>query len=134
MKQLTVITLLFYYTLGTLCLPMGDFSILPSLPKIYQHCKATEDCDMTPIDFLTDHLINIDGIFDSHENGDDQKPHQPFQHHNIVVQLFTPVIQEFSIPNRILFTEKESVTAITNIHFISDYISKTFRPPIAQHF
>ena len=131
MKQLTVITLLFYYTLGTLCLPMGDFSILPSLPKMYQHCKATEDRDMTPLDFVTDHLINIDGIFDSHENGDDQKPHQPFQYHNSVVQLFTPAAQEFAIPATLShFEERKTAGIPADKHCISDYTSKKFRPPI----
>ena len=37
---------------------------------------------MTPFDFIKDHLINIDGLFDKHEDGDDQKPHSPIQFHN----------------------------------------------------
>ena len=57
---------------------MGDFSMLNELPEMYSHCKATEDKDMTPLDFITDHLVNIDGLFDKHENGDKQKPHSPF--------------------------------------------------------
>ena len=47
---------------------MGDFSMLNELPEMYSHCKATEDKDMTPLDFITDHLVNIDGLFDKHEN------------------------------------------------------------------
>ena len=58
---------------------MCDFSVLKDIPEIYSHCKATEDKDMAPLDFITDHLVNIDGIFDHHDNGDDQKPHAPSQ-------------------------------------------------------
>ena len=43
---------------------------------MYKHCKSTEDKDMTPLDFITDHLINIDGIFDKHDNEDEQKPQE----------------------------------------------------------
>lgn len=132
MRQLTLITLLFYYTLGTLCLPMGDFSILPSLPKMYHHCKTTEDCDMTPLDFVTDHLINIDGLFDGHDGGDDQKPHQPFHFHNVTLQLFIPIINSFTIisDNSILFQKKSIITTQETI-FTSDYFSRKFRPPIS---
>ncbi len=66
----------FYYLLGTVLLPGGDFSILPKLPAMYENCKLTEDKVMGPVDFITDHLINIDGVFDSHGQGDEQRPHQ----------------------------------------------------------
>ena len=59
------IFLLAFYSFGILCLPMGDFSALQDLPEMYQHCQATEDKDMTPLDFVTDHLINIDGLVTS---------------------------------------------------------------------
>lgn len=36
-----------------------------------------EDKDLTPIDFITDHLVCLDSLIDSHCNGDEQKPHQP---------------------------------------------------------
>ena len=49
--------------------------MLNEIPEMYHHCKSTEDKDMTPLDFITDHLVNIDGLFDKHENGDEQKPH-----------------------------------------------------------
>lgn len=131
MKQLTVIALLFYYSLGTLCLPMGDFSILPNLPKMYQHCKATEDSDMTPLDFVTDHLINVDGIFDNHDNGDNQKPHQPFHYQNLTLQLFIPDFQEFTIyTSHLISSDKKSVIAASDSDLTSNYISHTFRPPI----
>jgi hypothetical protein len=52
---------------------------MEDLPDMYRQCKTMEDVDMGPIDFLTDHLINFDGAFDKHTNGDQQKPHQSNQ-------------------------------------------------------
>jgi len=37
---------LLYHLFGNLCLPMGDYSMLADLPKMYQHCKDTEDADL----------------------------------------------------------------------------------------
>jgi len=78
--------LITFYSLGTIFFPMSDFSIIENLPKMYEHCKATEDKDMTALDFVTDHLINIDSLFDNHDNGDEQKPHKSNDytiHHSI---------------------------------------------------
>jgi hypothetical protein len=66
---------------------LGDFSQMADLHSMYDHCKATEDKDLTIMDFVTDHLINIDGLFDQHKHGDDQKPHKPKQN-NSVMQVF----------------------------------------------
>ena len=69
-----------YWVLGMFLLPNMDFSALQDIPEQYRHCKETEDKDMTVLDFITDHLINIDSIFDKHQNGDEQKPHKPFHY------------------------------------------------------
>jgi len=77
MKQIFAYFFVYFYLIGTLLLPMGDFSILVDLPQMYKHCKTYEDKDMTPFDFITDHLVCLDSLIDSHSNGDDQKPHHP---------------------------------------------------------
>ena len=108
---------------------MGDFSLLIDLPEIYSHCKATEDKDMTPLDFITDHLVNLDGLFDKHENGDKQKPHSPIQNHHhrsTIVSLIN--FYSFSI-TPILSAEVSPLIASTNFS-PSDIITKLFRPPI----
>ncbi len=93
-KYFFILYACFYYA-GTICLPMGDFSAMTTLPDMYRHCKEFEDKDMTAIDFISDHLINIDCIFDKHENGDEQKPHQPpanrLNFNNIVFYTFTEI-------------------------------------------
>lgn len=124
------IFLLAFYSFGTFCLPMGDFSALQDLPEMYQHCKATEDKDMTPLDFLTDHLINIDGLFDKHNNGDEQKPHSPSQNQHIsqLVAFQFPTVFSFKTAN--IFFVKQSHLYHSDNFIKSEYISKIFRPPI----
>jgi len=128
-KQLTVILLLTYYLLGTFCLPRGDFSAIMDLPEMYRHCKANEDKDMTPLDFITDHLVNVDGLFDKHNNGDEQKPHSPVQCHCMHDQV-TFLIQSF----RVLFTVpvlfKNIIPISKGCFYSSDYIAFVFRPPV----
>ncbi len=70
--------LLIYYAFGSFCLPRGDFSLLVELPKMFDHCEKTEHQGMNVFEFLTEHLIDFGGLFDAHEQGDDQKPHKPF--------------------------------------------------------
>lgn len=109
---------------------MGDFSVLQDLPEIYRNCKATEDKDMTPLDFITDHLVNIDGLFDKHDNGDEQKPHQPkqTQHQGQPTAFF---ITNFSFNIKQVMPMQVN-PVFSSDHFLqSDYISKIFRPPIA---
>lgn len=128
-RQLTAILLLSYFAFGTLCLPQGDFSAIADLPDMYRHCKATEHPDMTPLDFVTDHLLNIDGIFDKHEQGDDQRPHSPFTFHHVVQQVFFTHYQfEVAFLTHVNFSAKK---IYHQDNFLpSEYISKIFRPPI----
>ncbi len=129
MKKAVNIFLLVFYSFGTFCLPLGDFSMLNDLPEMYRHCKATEDKDMTPLDFITDHLVNIDGLFDKHESGDEQKPHTPIQnHHHGQTTISFIAYFAFSITQ---FHHTEMKPLIPSVNFLpSDYITKIFRPPI----
>jgi hypothetical protein len=52
MLKLIGIIFFSFYFFGNILLPLGDFSILPDLPKMYAHCKATEDKDLTLIEFV----------------------------------------------------------------------------------
>lgn len=109
---------------------MGDFAALVDLPDMYLHCKATEDKDMTPFDFITDHLINIDGIFDKHDNGDEQKPHNPppFQHHG---QVNFAYITYYELTFNQSHLVNEKVQWRNDDFILSEYIIKIFHPPIA---
>lgn len=77
MRSFTLLYALHLF-LGAAFLPFGDLASLDHLPEWYAHCKEEEDADMTPLDFITDHLVNVDHLFDAHGSGDHQRPHQPF--------------------------------------------------------
>lgn len=129
MKRTVAIILLVYYLFGTLCLPRGNFSVMQDLPEMYRHCQATEDKDMTPLDFITDHLINIDCIFDKHDNGDEQKPHTPIQFNHAQQQVvFTAQQFIFSIIEPCIY--KNEFHAYPVDLYLYDYISRIFRPPM----
>ena len=129
MKKGIYIFILTYYSVGSIFLPLADFSIVANLPQLYAHCKETEDKDMNIFDFFTDHLLNIDGIFDAHDNGDDQKPHKPF-HHKINSSFafldFNPLIKL----SQTKIINQEIVIFPTNFYHF-DFIGNIFRPPIS---
>ena len=129
MKKAANIFLLVFYCFGTFCLPLGDFSLLQDIPEMYQHCKATEDEDMTSLDFITDHLVNIDGIFDKHDKGDEQKPHSPLQseHHGKAQVSF---INSFGYSMVILNPIAVKLALPLESAIQSDFIFKIFRPPM----
>ena len=96
---------------------------------MYNHCKITEDKDMTLLDFVTDHLINIDRIFDRHDKGDHQKPHAPVQFHQTVSATNCIVYYHKLIANPIV-TVNCRYTDYYKMIEISDYTSSILRPPI----
>lgn len=83
LRNLGLFFLSLYYLSGNILL-QGNFAALQELPDMYAQCKTEEDPDMNLFDFVTDHLLNLDGLFDAHGDDDHQKPHQPvpFHHHN----------------------------------------------------
>ena len=128
MKKAGLIFIAIYYLLGNLILPMGDFSTIAEIPAMYQHCKVTEDKDLTAFDFITDHLVNIDGLFDDHAHGDPQKPHTPFPFHYQFTNIFLPTQFVAAPASSVNFISKEN---IYTDDFISDgCTSQLLRPPI----
>jgi hypothetical protein len=130
MKQISFILFSAYFLAGMLLLQQSDFSVMQDLPAMYRHCKAVEDKDLTPLDFITDHLLNLDCIFDQHDNGDPQKPHIPpqFNHQNY---------QNFFLMKDIELLTNKPVPLAQKLSFHSDnskpkdYIGTIFRPPIS---
>jgi len=128
LNKVVKIFLLIVYTFGTFCFPLGDYSIIGDLPAMYQHCKATEDKDLTPFDFVTDHLLNLDGLFDKHDNGDQQKPHKaiPNYHNSQTTFYFITNISYSTTP----FYLVDVKPLMRSLNFIpSNYVTLIFRPP-----
>ena len=128
MRKLICILTLVYYSIGSLILPASDFSIIPELPHLYSHCKATEDKDMNFSDFITDHLMNIDGIFDKHEKGNEQKPHKNFEHQINSTFVFLPSQVSIPLTNKFTFSSDKIKFADNKYYF--DFVVNVFRPPI----
>jgi hypothetical protein len=124
----TSILLLAYYLFGTLFLPDGDFAVIVDLPQMYVNCKATEDKDMTAFDFITDHLIDIDGIFNQQEDGGD-KPHTPVQfHHSGKPVNFVNQPQQIAVVKPVPPVLHNALYIQSNICY--GYVSGVFRPPV----
>jgi hypothetical protein len=133
MKKGISICLLIYYSMGSLLFPFGNFSAMLDLPQMYFHCKNTEHHDMNPLDFITDHLINIDGIFDSHDDQDEQKPHQPFNFSHLAQPLYyhLPKPLECHFMSFIPISNwKKKGFCKDDQQFVSSYTVKIFHPPI----
>ena len=129
MIKFSAILLTAYFFAGTLFLPEGDFSTLSQLPKMYQHCKATEDPDMDVPDFITEHLLEVDGLLGHEEQDAKEKPHQPIQFHHQLTQfnfVSTELKFEFKQPS----VKKTTTSVVANNIYLSDYAGSVFRPPI----
>ena len=117
------------YLLTALFLPQADTSLCGDLPQWFQNCKIYEDPDLTPIDFVTDHLWNIDSLFDSHSGKDQQKPHQKpiTKTHSVSYCLFeNKPIENHSM--RIFLQEKKITYPCPNKTLIG-FTSKLIKPP-----
>ena len=112
-------------------LPEGDFSTLPDLPKMYTNCKAAEDPDMDLPDFITEHLLEVDGLFGQWAPDEpNEKPHQPVQFHHQFVPI-TFVARHLKIElNQPLVAETKQPRLVNEV-YLSDYSAAVFRPPIA---
>lgn len=115
-----------YYSIGSIVLPSADFSIIPHLQELYTHCKETEDPDMNMADFITEHLMNLEGHESEEEEG--ERPHEPFDH---------KVNSSFSFFVYHPVTEISQVTASNSIRIVTpgkiysfDFVGNIFRPPI----
>jgi len=132
LKKAVIIFLTLYYGFATVFFPMSDFSMVKELPKMYQHCKETEDPSLTILDFFTEHLIDIDAVFEGHEEDKSEKPHQNqiSQITTYCVQITTP--QEAVNNSKTYFQDKEQKKYCNyqnNYSFI--FNGEILHPPIA---
>ena len=128
MQKLFGIVLLFYFVSGTLLLPQGDFATLPDLPKMYTHCKETEDHDLDIPDFITEHLFMMDDLLGGQPEPDD-KPHQPVQFHHTYSPVTIAIRQILVIDEHIVVKESKPLIISEDV-YLSDYPTSVFRPPI----
>jgi hypothetical protein len=129
-KRFFLILTAIYFLAGNVLLPQGDFAALAELPNMYRHCQTTEDPDMTVLDFITEHLLNLDGGAEDKDDIDEHElPHSPVPFHTTVAGTFY-FIQE---PAIISFKPVQQI-ALTQPEYHSPYFSrvnthKIFQPP-----
>lgn len=121
--------MLVYFVTGTLLLPEGDFATLQDLPKMYAHCKASEDHDLTIPDFIEEHLLMLDDLMGEKPEPED-KPHQPLQFHHIYVPVCLALRNTFKVAELPVFNEV-SRPVYRDESYLADYAGAVFRPPIA---
>jgi len=119
-----------YFLTGNALLPQGDFSALSQLKDMYHHCKTVEDPDMTTLEFMTGHLLNMECFFDRDEAPDEHElPHNPIPFHTVA-----PVVFNF-ISNAVILNPETKATAVLDQpEYQSPYFSranahKIFQPP-----
>jgi hypothetical protein len=128
MQKLLGFILLCYFLSGTLLLPQGDFATLPDLPKMYAHCRDTEDKDLEVPEFIISHLLLMDDLLGEVPEPDD-KPHQPVQFHHIYSPILVEVHQVIHLVVQPLAAKNEP-SVFSNDIYLSDYPVSVFRPPI----
>jgi hypothetical protein len=110
---------------------MCDFSVIQDLPKMYQHCKETEDNDLSIFEFFTDHLIDFDAIFEDKHQNHTEKPHQSNiqRQNNFCVQIVTP--HQILIPKEKQYSNVVSQKVYCNYQINYSFIFNTsiFHPP-----
>ncbi|MCR8557382.1 hypothetical protein KXD93_07000 [Mucilaginibacter sp. BJC16-A38] len=130
-KRITCGFLACLFLTGSLMLPLGDFSLLRDIPKMYQnYIKITSQEEADVIDFIGDYLMYGKQIFghNEHDKTPDKGNEVQFQHQA------SPLNVLFShSPVKVLIAPVAILTHSSFIpHFTtSDYCNELFRPPLA---
>ncbi|MCO5946676.1 hypothetical protein [Mucilaginibacter flavidus] len=130
-RQITCGLLACLFLTGSMMLPLGDFSLLRDIPKMYQnYTRITSAEEMGVIDFIGDYLLHGKDLFGHNEHdktplkgSDVQFQHQASQlnivfSHSPILLLNTHIVVRIHpvfVPN----------------FYSSDYRNKLFRPPLA---
>lgn len=84
---------------------------------------------MTLVDFVTDHLINVDCLFVKHDKNDPQKSHAPVQLHHQYVYYYA-ILKEFKIEGTYWPFKDMAIIPARQNFYLSDYSFTNFKPPI----
>jgi len=127
LKQIAAVLLAFYFLSGTILLPGGEINDLLALPSLYRHAQQSSPVTVTPLTFVTDHLLNIDRVLTSHQHSDHAKPDKlsDLTHHHIpglFVLKQEPVLTKPLIIN-------SSASLYQSPFYLRVDQSRLFRPP-----
>jgi hypothetical protein len=121
--------LMFLHGFSFLLQPMGNPASM-NFREMYQQCSI-EDHDITPLDFVFEHLLNFECVINYFE-GENEEEHQPFQ----TIESSTPIAVTIPKPVCINFSQQSycpdrAIYAVHNTGFrSSDFNADIFHPPI----
>ncbi|RYE26536.1 MAG: hypothetical protein EOP51_00270 [Sphingobacteriales bacterium] len=133
MQRLVVIIMVLFLTVG-LTQPSGVLQPF-NLQERYQHCSV-EDHDITPLDFVFEHLLNLESIVNfiegEHEYTAGDHAHAPFQAsgNSIQIALAMPVDIQHSVAPHCSFPASITYSLGKDEGYASRDGSSIFRPPV----
>jgi hypothetical protein len=130
-KQITSGFLVCLFLTGSIILPMGDFSLMRDIPKMYaNYSKITSQEEMGVIDFIGDYLLYGKQIFGHNEH--DKIPAKgnevQFQHQASPLNI---VFLHCTITLLVAPAAKPTHPIHSPTFYTGDYRNTLFRPPLA---
>ena len=119
----------FYFLVGSNVLPLGDFSLLRDLPKMYQTYTQVVKEEPDVLDFIGDYLLCGKAIFGHNKNDipENNQSNVQFQHAagfcsiaSIHSQTITTIVADAVITHPDVFTPVNT----------SEFHSELLRPPL----
>ena len=120
----------FYFLLGSILLPLGDFSLIKDLPRMYHAYEKIADPNERGVaDFIGDYLLGGKAIFGHNKNDipENSQSNVQFQHAagfcsivSIQSQTITIIIADAVITQPDVFTPVNT----------SEFHNELFRPPL----
>lgn len=134
MRKAALIFMMFLLGLG-LTQPSG-FMHRIDLHEMYNRCSE-EDHDITPLDFIFEHLLNLEAIVNiiegEHNLPEGDQSHAPFEvaQTTVLVMSVPPTLSQFDLGKNYLFSLEKPVHFTSNSDFyMSQFFRDIFRPPI----
>ena len=128
-KSSIALFLAFYFLVGSTILPLGDFSLMGDLSGMYKsYCKITaEKPDI--FDFIGDYVMGGKYIFGHNKHDAPLKSDGSSQYQHQATSFLYYSVSRYQInqTQEILITKPKAKDALL---LISDYKSKSLRPPI----
>jgi hypothetical protein len=134
-RKITVILMMFFLSLG-LTQPTGCMQYF-NLHEMYAQCSV-EDHDITPLDFVFEHLLNLESIVNifegEHEYQMGDHPHEPMQTSQAVahIQLALPNVLRFEVSEEHpVYREATTYPICKGPSYSDTFCGEILRPPIA---
>jgi len=131
LRKITAYGLACYFLLGSMLLPLGDFSLIRNLPQMYRaYQKLANPQEQGVIDFVGDYLLNGKTLLghNRHDAPESSQSGVQFQHAASFCSIVAPQIQL----TQVICIEQPVKYIQTGLPVnTSDFHPELFRPPLA---